>query len=1461
MEKSNFRFLYDNHARLAALADQAEASIWLNPRGTLIQGRLFSEQLAKLVAVQEGIEPVFEVKQVERVHKLAREEIITVEIKDNFEWLRRNGNTAAHSEREVYPDVALTAYRHIFELAVWYVETYGSIDTIIPVYRMPLQQTQVLDPIVSPHTDLINSDVIERTLFEKFEEKLLPALDEKFRDLQNTVLKLTKIQNEAGKPLTKEDRLSHIVTEKIQEQKDVHHIDGLTIRSTDSILMETDYLYDTRALLETTVENINSIEIKELLEQNELDLIDKRPLNGALWILGGWELKEKLDEFKLYGLHFRFAHNGSNSTKRKPAWFLLGKVPSAERWVSLNSVVQGQNQNRMQSVDTLASQERKSNFDHSKELLYLDLPSIQQAESNAISSKEQSTSNDQTANSVWVPITLRDQLIEKYVPSRLASLSAELGALTFSDWDEERLLKLYEQQSKLLHDVMTQLWFFGFRFQRKLARVLKLQHQEGEQLISLLQENIALQAILPIDVCRSFLRFGMTQSQHLSYLPVSSLEWLLKGRHQDTLDRLQGIEKRLDEAANSEEDEIYSSQRDLHYFFQGEELIIDHSWKEVLIKDLPILGCNALIRGIQQDWNIQIVAELPEALSILPTRIKGVGTSAVAKFFEQLNIITISSSNTKSSNDEEAARLPTNTNQVVAEKLTIYHRDEQFKVEKRDLDFPLDLQTILNMPKLIEEMHNVSIKQVGSLPVNLEKLLEIPRVGRGAIDKFYKQLATALIKRREQQDYHSTWLELSHEERIKKAFQDTNKLWKTWMEEQSVQAGKQRNLDILKARYDHHNIGRLATLEEVGQAYGLTRERVRQVLNKQLLRLQIDIKDLEQSLRMACDKNNGFYYYALPESCSFEEILAVEILENLGINYIKSYNWWTCRSIDSFVNFERNIHQEIRELYRGKILEPEDIENSIIALAIQYSFPAELLRMIIMSQLKLVNKEYYILRNTNKADVVEMILRLYPSGVEIFKQVKDLIEKAHQFCPNLFRTDREFTSVVARDEFSDIAYLWGRGTYIHFSYVTFDSELIGKIALTAEQQLETRSPISIGRLYAQYEFELEHSGITNEYALYTLLRKYNADNLQLKKFPHLWHAQDGFRVSNSGIIKNYIRERNHAISIEELVNEFVKKRGWKRFTLDYNFSTDTDFIHADLGMISLREFYNLSSNDFTYLFQQFQEVITNMPVIHINRLFEKEKSYCKQLGITSSYELYDLMKSQYKEEYKFVRFPLIALADQEWEEMSLKTITEQYILEQGVEVPREQIVQWLTEELGARESTIDIVLSYSKDIFYYMRGRYGEYIHRDNIGWNEEKEQQLNNWIDLNIRKTQEQESEQFVLASNLLKVDKLPKLEEELIWTEDLLVDIIRKNKQFRLIGSYDRIVVAMDNIQIQNETDFVTYILKKHLNGRATEVELYQKLKSLGYSKDGQFLQDTSNKLESGTAPFQVINSYFVI
>ncbi len=61
----------------------------------------------------------------------------------------------------------------------------------------------------------------------------------------------------------------------------------------------------------------------ELLDAEGLEVIDRRARGGRLWVVGGTELEELLTSAAPSGNQFVFARGGSDSTSRRPGWYLF----------------------------------------------------------------------------------------------------------------------------------------------------------------------------------------------------------------------------------------------------------------------------------------------------------------------------------------------------------------------------------------------------------------------------------------------------------------------------------------------------------------------------------------------------------------------------------------------------------------------------------------------------------------------------------------------------------------------------------------------------------------------------------------------------------------------------------------------------------------------------------------------------------------------------------------------------------------------------------------------------------------------------------------------------------------------------------------------------------------------------------------------------------------------------------
>ena len=69
------------------------------------------------------------------------------------------------------------------------------------------------------------------------------------------------------------------------------------------------------------MEASSSQDVIALLKKRGVKYIDKRSSNGALWIIGGSELRPVVEECLSLGVRFNFKENGGRITGHKPSWW------------------------------------------------------------------------------------------------------------------------------------------------------------------------------------------------------------------------------------------------------------------------------------------------------------------------------------------------------------------------------------------------------------------------------------------------------------------------------------------------------------------------------------------------------------------------------------------------------------------------------------------------------------------------------------------------------------------------------------------------------------------------------------------------------------------------------------------------------------------------------------------------------------------------------------------------------------------------------------------------------------------------------------------------------------------------------------------------------------------------------------------------------------------------------------
>lgn len=156
----DFVRLFSNE--LADLAQKIEDQLFEQAHATLVQARLYAEELVKMISEKEELEKIYPLKPAERIHKLYRQDIIDEDIYTKLEWIRKLGNKAAHNVQEIEIKDVLEAHKRLFEISVWYMQVYVSYDFEAPAYKLPVKINQ--QPVAKEELDVLIKEEVQRQI-------------------------------------------------------------------------------------------------------------------------------------------------------------------------------------------------------------------------------------------------------------------------------------------------------------------------------------------------------------------------------------------------------------------------------------------------------------------------------------------------------------------------------------------------------------------------------------------------------------------------------------------------------------------------------------------------------------------------------------------------------------------------------------------------------------------------------------------------------------------------------------------------------------------------------------------------------------------------------------------------------------------------------------------------------------------------------------------------------------------------------------------------------------------------------------------------------------------------------------------------------------------------------------------------------------------------------------------------
>lgn len=224
MSTSIFTFVEKISSNLAELAYRIEDQLFEQPNAALVQARLYSEELVKMISANEELEDVYPLKHSERIHKLYRVNAIDEDLYMKLELIRKKGNKAAHDVKEADILEALQVHKYLFELSEWYMQVYVSFDFEAPLYRLPLRADKTsnafrqkeLEDAMKPYLDqtMQKLDEMRREVYEQ-----LQSIKEEREDMKLKGSTLTSKKNKSEAAANANYEPIHQIFEKNQFDK------------------------------------------------------------------------------------------------------------------------------------------------------------------------------------------------------------------------------------------------------------------------------------------------------------------------------------------------------------------------------------------------------------------------------------------------------------------------------------------------------------------------------------------------------------------------------------------------------------------------------------------------------------------------------------------------------------------------------------------------------------------------------------------------------------------------------------------------------------------------------------------------------------------------------------------------------------------------------------------------------------------------------------------------------------------------------------------------------------------------------------------------------------------------------------------------------------------------------------------------------------------------------------------
>lgn len=407
-------------------------------------------------------------------------------------------------------------------------------------------------------------------------------------------------------------------------------------------------------------------------------------------------------------------------------------------------------------------------------------------------------------------------------------------------------------------------------------------------------------------------------------------------------------------------------------------------------------------------------------------------------------------------------------------------------------------------------------------------------------------------------------------------------------------------------------------------------------------------------------------------------------------------------------------------------------------------------------------------------------------------------------------------NVYATLERSPDAVSWDTGSFIHVERMPFPYSLLREIEDWLAERLEGVDGLpmmSVAAAATTFHARLLEAGVDAELALYSLLRISADPRLVYPRYAKVYLASefDG-RIPLTTAIEEYVRDAGEPVQLTELRSYICDAMGFKDFQFQIALADTPGLLRYDRHKVI---HYDLTAVDPAAKMRILDRARTLLEAegsIAARRLYEATEVDCVLNHIATPQLLHSLVGRWGESGVAAGRYPTIYTGeDQEHDELTEMVV--EYLRTKAAPCAMQELEEVFVETRGYRTGTVWAV-GQRDEIYRYLRGGV---VHSDAIGWDAGKQAALE-MAASDLLSARHAAGAFYAKVTDLIESPALPALKGQIVWTEQLLSDLLGRSGRFHVLGNARNAFVAADNSErMASFGDLVALIVEREFGGGA--------------------------------------------